>query len=251
MNKYKVLTYSVILLSTFISLGLGIDVLAKKYIETPQSETVALSTVSETKEAKSLGVISKVNTETGENKNICEFVGDKRCVTYASEVVSEETEYVKPEIKAPEKTEEEKEQERKAEQEKQAALLAEETPEIGTKEVDTTPAPQLKPEPKPEVPVNYVGNAKEFEDLIRQRCQQVGCNSTQVIRVMYCESGGRSNAKNPYSSASGLFQYMPPTYLSFSSMAGFPGADIWNPYDQINVTTWAFANGYARHWVCK
>jgi len=101
--------------------------------------------------------------------------------------------------------------------------------------------------PAPSSPSQVNG---DFESAIRNRCAAVGCNSEQVIRVMYCESGGRSNAANP-SGASGLFQFMPRTFSANASRIGLSGANIWNPYHQIEVATWMFANGQAWQWVCK
>jgi len=90
----------------------------------------------------------------------------------------------------------------------------------------------------------------DFESAIRTRCAAVGCNPTQLIRVMYCESGGRSNAYNP-SGASGLFQFMPRTFSANAARIGLSEANIWNPWHQIDVATWMFANGQAWQWVCK
>lgn len=90
----------------------------------------------------------------------------------------------------------------------------------------------------------------DWEPLIRARCTEVGCNADQLIRIMYCESGGRSNAANP-SGASGLFQFMPNTFRANAVRSGVEGANIWDPYAQIHVATWMFANGQAHQWVCK
>jgi hypothetical protein len=90
----------------------------------------------------------------------------------------------------------------------------------------------------------------DFEGQIRANCAIHGCNSTQVIRVMYCESGGRSNARNA-SGASGLFQFMPRTFYANAKRVGLQGANIWNPTHQIQIATWMFANGQAWQWVCK
>jgi len=90
----------------------------------------------------------------------------------------------------------------------------------------------------------------DFESAIRTRCAAVGCNPEQLIRIMYCESGGRSNAQNP-SGASGLFQFMPRTFSANAARIGLTNADIWNPYHQIDVATTMFANGQAWQWVCK
>jgi len=96
-------------------------------------------------------------------------------------------------------------------------------------------------------PARVSGN---FEDEIRARCAEYGCNPEQLIRIMYCESGGRSNAKNP-SGASGLFQFMPRTFSANAARMGMSGASIWDPYAQIRVAAWMFANGQAWQWTCK
>jgi len=90
----------------------------------------------------------------------------------------------------------------------------------------------------------------DFESAIRNRCAAVGCNPEQVIRIMYCESGGRSNAYNS-SGASGLFQFMPRTFQANASRIGITNPDIWNPWQQIDTATYMFANGQAWQWSCK
>jgi SLT domain-containing protein len=66
---------------------------------------------------------------------------------------------------------------------------------------------------------------------------------------MYCESGGRSNAVNGV--YSGLFQFHPNTFQANANRIGLTNADIWNPYHQIQVAAWMFANGQAWQWGCK
>jgi len=91
----------------------------------------------------------------------------------------------------------------------------------------------------------------DYQTLIRRACAKYGCNPSQLIRVMYCESGGRANAKNPRSNASGLFQFMPRTFYANARRAGLQNANLWNPYHQIQTAAWMFANGQAHQWVCK
>ena len=47
-----------------------------------------------------------------------------------------------------------------------------------------------------------------------------GANTDAALRVMACESGGNPNAVNPFSGASGLFQFM-----------GFWWRGVWDPFD--------------------
>ena len=89
------------------------------------------------------------------------------------------------------------------------------------------------------------------ESLIRERCAQLGCNSEQIIKVMYCESGGRSDAYNASSGASGLFQFMPSTFAANAARIGISNSSIWDPYAQVMVATSMFANGQASQWSCK
>ncbi|GEM_PF-1352899 len=97
-----------------------------------------------------------------------------------------------------------------------------------------------------QVPNQIVG---DFEGSIRTACSQYGCDPEQLIRVMYCESGGRSNAVNGIHS--GIFQFNPNTFKSNAKRVGLVDADIWNPYHQITVAAWMFANGQAWQWQCK
>jgi hypothetical protein len=89
----------------------------------------------------------------------------------------------------------------------------------------------------------------DFEGAIRSRCAAYGCNAEQVIRVMYCESGGRSNAVNGIHK--GLFQFNPNTFRANANRVGISNQNIWDPYQQITVATWMFANGQAWQWSCK
>lgn len=86
----------------------------------------------------------------------------------------------------------------------------------------------------------------DFEPAIHEAAARHGTSGQWLIDVMYCESGGDPNAYNPRTGDSGLFQYQPDTYYRI-----FGGTDIWNPWEQIEITARAFASGYADHWVCS
>ena len=51
----------------------------------------------------------------------------------------------------------------------------------------------------------------------------------KALRVIYCESRNLPTAKNPNSSASGLWQHLGRYWSSRSAAAGIPGASIWDP----------------------
>lgn len=66
----------------------------------------------------------------------------------------------------------------------------------------------------------------------------------EALHIMWCESGGDPDAYNPYSGASGLFQFLPSTWATTAGPAGFPGADVFDPAANTGSAAW-LANRYA------
>ncbi len=111
---------------------------------------------------------------------------------------------------------------------------------------------QIKPVIKVEEPVvvktPYTG--MDFESAIRLACQKNGCVAEELISTMYCESGGRANALSSNGLYKGLFQFGDRTFYGYASKLKTDSPDIWNPYQQIEITSWMFANGGKGHWSC-
>lgn len=89
----------------------------------------------------------------------------------------------------------------------------------------------------------------QYEAKIREKCSAYGCNASQLIRVMYCESKANPRASNGINM--GLFQQDYRFWAGRAAKYGLPGADIFDPYAQIHVATQMFAQGMASHWTCK
>ncbi len=87
--------------------------------------------------------------------------------------------------------------------------------------------------------------AHPFEDAIYDACARHGCDGAHLVNTMYCESGGDPHAIGPNGEI-GVLQFHPDTFYRI-----FGGSDIWNPWEQIDIAAFAFANGYADHWVCS
>jgi Transglycosylase SLT domain len=85
--------------------------------------------------------------------------------------------------------------------------------------------------------------------MIEQNCQKFGCNSTQLIRVMMCESSANPRAQNGI--YTGLFQFAPATFASYAPKAGLKNGDLYNPEHQIIVASYMFSIGQAGQWSCK
>jgi hypothetical protein len=72
---------------------------------------------------------------------------------------------------------------------------------------------------------------------------------TRALAVISCESSGDPNAKNPRSSASGLFQHLGRFWPERSVKAGVPGADIFDPTANVTVAAWlVYEGGGWSHW---
>ena len=65
----------------------------------------------------------------------------------------------------------------------------------------------------------------------------------EALRIMQCESLGDPNAYNPYSGASGLFQFIPSTWATTAPKAGFPDASPFEPVANTASAAW-LANRY-------
>jgi Transglycosylase-like domain len=91
-----------------------------------------------------------------------------------------------------------------------------------------------------------------YADQIKARCEILGCNSSQMIGVMYCESGGNPSISDPSGTYIGLFQFLPQTFNAYKIRSGLPNGNIYNGSDQIHVATYMFANGMSGQWpVCQ
>lgn len=68
-----------------------------------------------------------------------------------------------------------------------------------------------------------------------------------ALRVIGCESDGIPTAKNPRSSASGLFQHLGRFWPERSAAAGWAGSSIFDPEANVAVAAWLRQDGW-HHW---
>lgn len=79
----------------------------------------------------------------------------------------------------------------------------------------------------------------------------------EALRIIDCESNGDPDAYNPYSGASGLFQFIPSTWATTAPRAGYAGASPFEPEANVASAAW-LANEYQRQgeyywqaWSCR
>lgn len=79
----------------------------------------------------------------------------------------------------------------------------------------------------------------------------------EALAILQCESLGDPDAYNPYSGASGLFQFLPSTWASTSPQAGFSGASAFDPEANIGTAAWLanryqeLGQGFWTPWSCR
>lgn len=70
-----------------------------------------------------------------------------------------------------------------------------------------------------------------------------------AVTVVECESRGVPEAKNPRSTASGLFQHLASMWPPRAASAGYAGADVFDPVANTAVAAWlVYEGGGWRHW---
>lgn len=79
----------------------------------------------------------------------------------------------------------------------------------------------------------------------------------EALAIMRCESNGDPEAYNPYSGASGLFQFIPSTWATTAHKAGYPNASPFEPEANVASAAWlaaryeALGQYYWRAWSCR
>jgi len=90
------------------------------------------------------------------------------------------------------------------------------------------------------------GNIEQWRDLVTTYFAPQDVE-TALCLISY-ESGGNPDAKNPRSSASGLFQHLGKYWSERSVSAGWAGASIFDPEANVAVAAWLKGWGGWQHW---
>ena len=85
-------------------------------------------------------------------------------------------------------------------------------------------------------PWNHPPAVEQWRSLVQQHFP--ANKVEEALRIMDCESNGDSNAYNPYSGASGLYQFLPSTWASTAPKAGYAGASVFDPVANTASAAW-------------
>ena len=104
-------------------------------------------------------------------------------------------------------------------------------------------------------PWNHPPAVEQWRSLVAQHFP--ANRVEEALRIMDCESNGDPNAYNPYSGASGLFQFLPSTWASTAPKAGYGGASVFDPEANTASAAWLAARYeqldqyYWQAWSCR
>lgn len=85
-------------------------------------------------------------------------------------------------------------------------------------------------------PWNHPPAVEQWRSLVQQHFPSNRVE--EALRIIGCESNGDPNAYNPYSGASGLFQFLPSTWASTAPMAGYAEASVFEPGPNVGSAAW-------------
>ena len=91
------------------------------------------------------------------------------------------------------------------------------------------------------VPTSFPPHIEQWRPLVEQFFPTDRVN--EALAILRCESNGDPDAYNPYSGASGLFQFLPSTWASTAPKAGYAGASVFDPEANAASAAW-LANRY-------
>ena len=96
----------------------------------------------------------------------------------------------------------------------------------------------------------WSGNVEQWRPLVA-RYFRPGDVAT-AMRILACENTqGNPSAKNPRSSATGLFQHLARYWTARSAAAGVPGSSRTDPVANVIVAAWLRdQRGGWNHWTC-
>jgi len=109
-----------------------------------------------------------------------------------------------------------------------------------------TPAPTPTPAARPRVAVEALPSAPpgSIEAIILDAAARHGVSGSWMLKIARCESGVNPRAYNPAGPYYGLFQFLMSTFRANG------GTDIWDPYQQAEITATMLSHGQAHQWGC-
>lgn len=96
-------------------------------------------------------------------------------------------------------------------------------------------------------------NEYTTQELVEYFAHQYGNSSTELTKVMMCESSGNEKAWNkldPGVGSKGVMQFQEGTFYGYAAKINIKNPDIWSKRQQIEVASYMFSQGLSYHWSC-
>lgn len=106
--------------------------------------------------------------------------------------------------------------------------------------------PPPAPPTKPAAPAPPAKTGDRIVDIITEAAMKYGQSPSAMLAVARCESNLDPTIVNPYSGASGLFQFLPGTWRT----TPFASYSIFDPWASANAAAWMWQQGRRGEWVC-
>ncbi|MCI0678587.1 MAG: lytic transglycosylase domain-containing protein [Actinobacteria bacterium] len=105
------------------------------------------------------------------------------------------------------------------------------------------------------VPSSFPSHIEQWRGLVSEHFPASRVN--EALAIIRCESNGDPDAYNPYSGASGLFQFLPFTWATTAPKAGYGGASVFDPVANVATAAWLanryqeLGQSYWQAWSCR
>lgn len=110
--------------------------------------------------------------------------------------------------------------------------------------VHPLPHPASTPAAALDIPPGPVAPPGSVESIIRAAAARHGVSPDWMVKIARCESGLRPHAYNPVGPYYGIFQFLMSTFRAHG------GTNIWDPFQQAEITATMLSHGGARAWGC-
>lgn len=96
-----------------------------------------------------------------------------------------------------------------------------------------------------------VSSKAQIEDFLVYKAQREGLSVSKVLSIARCESGLNPLAKNPKSTASGIYQFLYSSWLYYATPYGYKPEDVFDPIKNIRVAIDVMSKYGFSAWECS
>ncbi len=119
---------------------------------------------------------------------------------------------------------------------------------VGASPLDVTSA-TVDPLEMMGVPEDLTHTEPTPEELVEEYSLKYGVDPNLAKAIIKCESNWMREVPNPYSSASGFFQFIDGTWTATMKRMGLsPDTDKHDPYISLEAGVWLLSQDGTRHW---